>query len=58
LPHKQEFKTQLLDFPNGEHDDMVDIVGFAVFAMINFPMEIPVYETSFVGASSSGGMRI
>ncbi len=59
LPHKQEFKTQLLDFPNGEHDDMVDITGFAVFVMINRPYDIQTYKTTYVGNGiTSGGIWI
>jgi phage uncharacterized protein (putative large terminase), C-terminal domain len=59
LPHKQEYKTQLLDFPNGDHDDMVDVTSMAVYAMIRYPYTFETYQTSNAGMSvSTGGMRI
>ena len=59
LPHKSEYKEQLLDFPKGDHDDMVDVTSMAVYAVINYPYDIQTYETSYIGTSiSSGGMRI
>lgn len=59
LPHKAEYKEQLLDFPKGDHDDMVDVTSMAVYAAINYPYEIQQYETSYVGGSvATGGMRI
>lgn len=58
LPHKTEYITELLDFPNGEHDDLVDITSTAAHVILQMPFEIQAYETSFVGAFSSGGMRI
>lgn len=59
LPHKTEYKEELLTFPNGAHDDLVDITSTAVHVMINYPFDLQSYETSFAGSSfSSGGMRI
>ena len=59
LPHKTEYKQELLDFPKGEHDDFVDITSTAVHVVINFPFDLQAYETSYTGTSfSSGGMRI
>ena len=59
LPHKQEYKTELLDFPNGEHDDMVDITSTAIYALVIQPYIVQSYETTYVGEGvSSGGFWI
>jgi predicted phage terminase large subunit-like protein len=59
LPHKQKYKTQLLDFPNGDHDDMVDITSMAVHVVILRPFEIQQYQTSYVGTSfGASGLRV
>ena len=48
----------LCPFPQkGVHDDAVDASSGAYNELIKLPSQ-QVYETSFVGASSSGGMRI
>lgn len=57
-PWLNDYETELLGFPNAAHDDMVDCTSTACAIVINQPFISQVYETSFVGASSSGGMRI
>lgn len=57
-PWLNDYETELLGFPNAAHDDMVDCTSTACAVVINQPFISQVYETSFVGASSSGGMRI
>lgn len=57
-PWLNDYETELLGFPNAAHDDMVDVTSTACAVVINQPFVSQSYETSFVGASSSGGMRI
>lgn len=57
-PWLNDYETELLGFPNAAHDDMVDCTSTACAIVITQPFVSPSYETSFVGASSSGGMRI
>lgn len=59
LPHKSEYKQELLDFPKGEHDDMVDVTSMAVHVAISMPFEIQTYETTDISLSfSTGSLRI
>jgi predicted phage terminase large subunit-like protein len=52
------FEEELLSFPNGAHDDQVDVLSYAVSVLISSQCA-PNYETSFAGSSfSSGGMRV
>lgn len=57
-PWLNDYETELLGFPNAAYDDMVDVTSTACAVVINQPFVSQSYETSFVGASSSGGMRI
>lgn len=57
-PWLNDYEAELLGFPNAAHDDMVDCTSTACAVVINQPFITQAYETSFVGASSSGGMRI
>lgn len=58
LPYRSEYIAELLGFPNAAHDDMVDITSMAATVVINQPFGIQTYETSFIGSSFTGGMRV
>lgn len=59
LPKLNEYKTELLDFPNGEHDDYVDITSTATAVVSRYPYVINTYQTNYVGKGyDGGGMRI
>ncbi|MDD2341151.1 MAG: phage terminase large subunit, partial [Methanosarcina sp.] len=59
LPGLHDFEEELLSFPNGAHDDCVDVVSYGVTVAINGALQQQVYETSYIGTSfSSGSMRI
>ncbi len=52
------FEEELLSFPNGAHDDQVDVLSYAISVLISSQCD-SFYETSYTGTSfSSGGMRI
>ena len=60
LPYKAEYEAELLEFPNGKHDDLVDITSMAAYVIIRYPYKIQgSYRTNYVSASvSTGGLRI
>ena len=59
LPELHDFEEELLSFPNGAHDDCVDIFSYAVSMLVSGALQQQAYETSYTGTSfSSGGMRI
>jgi predicted phage terminase large subunit-like protein len=58
LPGLHDFEEELLSFPNGAHDDVVDCVSYAVQVLINSTFQQQTYETYTGLGFSSSGLRI
>lgn len=53
LPGLKDYLTELLDFPNAEHDDRVDITSMAALVVIEHPFETGTFSLSSVARTKS-----